>query len=538
MATLSLLSSELDGCMTDHPGLLFYDYDLGIMSVTEETNNNKSDGRLPHTHMDQENNKGKEIGKNLNFINTENRSFEFESQLATMGKDEEYSPMSPSSSFSVSSIGNIEHSFVDALLLCGWDNILGPRLEHVWYVRGRPQPHTNILRYVTTQALSGEICRDVLSNQVDFKFFDIPDKGIIIPTFVFSAQGSRGLALKALALVIPNSELPLYLHQDELIQAWFTRIVAKLRVICAKKDFATSGLADFSSWLWSSMAMLSSLQEVGLPIKIELSYTAFCPANTLESEFLRLVIASHLMTYGRSLVVGARADRVNILVYTLGLFCWEGELMCSRAALQGRPWPYFQDLCVQGCIKNPDGSHNLSVRDLLCSRYPTTIVDVDQRDVSQSSSAVDHWRLSHDALTEELEELYQGREGSSIGRAAPFQPANYSESLVKDLIDDVLKLPQENGAKEAYIKHFMLNLQRRAFCLIKYLEGEMFSGASPPRLSVKRLKLDLGLSLEGDFRIVLATADKLKPGILHYVCHGGRSAKYDSEYLPSMTDVL
>ena len=65
--------------------------------------------------------------------------------------------------------------------------------------------------------------------------------------------------------------------------------------------------------------------------------------------------------------------------------------------------------------QNPDGSHNLSVRDLLCTRYPTTIVDVDQRDVTQSSSAVDHWRLSHEALMEELEELYQGREGNSVG---------------------------------------------------------------------------------------------------------------------------
>ncbi|RUS72347.1 hypothetical protein EGW08_019883, partial [Elysia chlorotica] len=489
---------------------------------------------------DQVNSKNMNNGttKGLDLINPGNKSADVKNPTASMGMDEDCSPLSPSSSFSVSSIGNIEHSFVDALLLCGWDNILGPRLEHVWYVRGRPQPHTNILRYVTTQALSGEICRDVYSNQIDFKFFDIPDKGIIIPTFVFSAQGLKGLALKALALVIPNSELPLYLHQDELIQAWFTRIVAKLRVICAKVNFATSGLADLSSWLWSSMAMLSSLQEVGLPIKIELNYTAFCPANTLESEFLRLVISSHLMTYGRSLVVGAMADRVNILVYTLGLFCWEGELMCSRAALQGRPWPYFQDLCVQGCIKNPDGSHNLSVRDLLCSRYPTTIVDVDQRDVTQSSSAVDHWRLSHEALLEELEEFYQGREGNSVGRAAPFQSANFPESLVKDLIEDIHKLPPENGAKEAYIHHFMLSLQRRAFCLIKYLEGEMPNGANSPRISVKRLKQDLGLTLEGDFRIVLSTADKLKPGILHFVCHGGRSAKYDSEYLPNMADVL
>ena len=49
--------------------------------------------------------------------------------------------------------------------------------------------------------------------QIDFKFFDLPDKGIIIPSFIFSAQGSSGLALQSLAMVIPNSELTLYLHQ-------------------------------------------------------------------------------------------------------------------------------------------------------------------------------------------------------------------------------------------------------------------------------------------------------------------------------------
>ena len=82
-----------------------------------------------------------------------------------------FSPLSPTSSFSVSSIGNIEHSFVDALLLCQWDNILGPRLEHVWYINGRPQPHTNILRFITGQVLSGEICRDIESSQVIHPFF-------------------------------------------------------------------------------------------------------------------------------------------------------------------------------------------------------------------------------------------------------------------------------------------------------------------------------------------------------------------------------
>ncbi|CAL1540278.1 unnamed protein product [Lymnaea stagnalis] len=444
-------------------------------------------------------------------------------------------PLSPSSAFSVSSIGNIEHSFIDALLLCQWDNILGPRLEHVWYVTGRPQPHTNILRFVTSQVLSGEICRDIHSSQVDFKFFDIPDKGVIIPAFIFSAHGSTGISLQSLALIIPNSELTLYLHQVDLIHSWFTRIVAKLRVLCAKKDFGTSGLADLSSWLWSCMDMLSSLQEGGLPLKIELNYTAFHFTHPHELEFLRLIVASHLMTFGRSVVIGDSAEKVNVLVYTLGLFCRDGERFCSRAALKGRNWPYFQDLCVQGCIKNLDGSSNLSVRDLLCSQYPTTIIDVERREVTQSSPAADHRRLSHETLIKELKELYEGEEGYGGGPSRTFQPVNVPESLVKELIDEIFKLPPENGVREAYIRHFMHGLQRRAFCIIKYIEGDVLSGSTGNRVSSKRLRQDLNLLLDGDFRIVLAAADKLKPGIYQYML-GER--RYDNEYLPNMADVL
>uniref|UniRef100_A0A0B6ZUZ3 Uncharacterized protein n=1 Tax=Arion vulgaris TaxID=1028688 RepID=A0A0B6ZUZ3_9EUPU len=453
------------------------------------------------------------------------------------GGYDDSTPLSPTSSFSVSSIGNIEHSFIDALLLCHWDNILGPKLEHVWYVTGRSQPHTNILRFVTNQVLSGEICRDVHCSQVDFKFFDIPDKGVIIPSFIFSAQGSSGISLQAIALIIPNSELTLYLHQVDLIHSWLTRVISKLRVICAKKDFATSGLADLSSWLWSFMDMLSSLQEVGLPQKIELSYTAFSSPHKVDLDFLRQVISSHLMTFGRSVIFGKRVDRVNILVYTLGLFCWDSERLCSRAALSGRNWPYYQDVCIQGCLKNDDDSINMSHRDLLCSRYPTTIIDVDNRSITHSSSAADHPWLSHEALVRELEELYQGQEGYGE-RPAKMNPAvsMTSESLVRDLLDNVYKLPPDHGKREAYICHFMHTLQRRAFCLIKYLEGDQQSSSTASsRVNVKKLRQDLGLALEGDLRIVLATADKLKPGLYQYVLG---DKKYDTEYLPNMTDVL
>ena len=44
---------------------------------------------------------------------------------------------------------------------------------------------------------------------------------------------------------------------------------------------------------------------------LQLSYTALCPSCNLEQDFLQQAIASHLMTFGRSIIVGRVPERVN-----------------------------------------------------------------------------------------------------------------------------------------------------------------------------------------------------------------------------------
>lgn len=143
-------------------------------------------------------------------------------------------PMSPSSAYAQKMLIDIPHSFMDAILFSHWDNILGPRLEHVWYINDRPQPHLNILRFISSQVLSGEICRELKTSRIDFKFFDIPDKGVVIPSFVFSAKRGMDLGLHALALVIPNSELSIFLQVNNILQSWFNRIISRFRVLLEK----------------------------------------------------------------------------------------------------------------------------------------------------------------------------------------------------------------------------------------------------------------------------------------------------------------
>lgn len=55
------------------------------------------------------------------------------------------------------------------------------------------------------------------------------------------------------------------------------------------------------------------------------------------------------------------------------------------------------------------------------------------------------------------------------------------------------------------------------------------------RGGLKKLRNDLNLPLEGDLRIVMATAEKLKPGLCH-VLLGER--RYDTEYLPNVPDLF
>lgn len=447
---------------------------------------------------------------------------------------EPLTPMSPSSIYAQKMLVDIPHCFMDAILFCHWDNILGPRLEHVWYVIDRPQPHINILRFITSQVLSGEICRELNTSRIDFKFFDIPDKGIVIPSFVFSARKGVDLGLHAVAMVVPNSELSLFLQVSNLMQSWLIRIISRFRVLLEKTNFSSDDMQIVSDWLSTCLQMLSSLHEAGLPHTIHLSYTALCPSCNLEQDFLQKAIASHLMTFGRSIVIGWASDRVNKVVHTLALFSWELERACSRQVVEGKHWPYAHDLCIQGILKNKDGSYDLPILDILYSKSPSTIIDVQKRDVKQSSSISDHPHLSQAAALEELSQLYNNRD-SQTSFPGIFQSADIPETLVKTLLDELHKLPVQSGTREAYVSHFMHLLQRRALTLITHLEVETQQGSQSFRGGLKKLRTDLNLPLEGDLRIVMATAEKLKPGICS-IMFGER--RYDSEYLPNVPDII
>lgn len=143
-------------------------------------------------------------------------------------------PLSPSSKYTTSYLQQSDHSIISAVMFSYWDNILGPRLYHVWCTDSFSIPSNSILMYVCGQVLNGEICRDPMDSQIDYKFYNMPDKGIIVMTFVFSAKGRFGQGVHSVSFIIPNSETKYYLEIHELLRCWFQRMIGKVRILLNK----------------------------------------------------------------------------------------------------------------------------------------------------------------------------------------------------------------------------------------------------------------------------------------------------------------
>jgi hypothetical protein len=163
---------------------------------------------------------------------------EVESDHGTLGveKDlsESLSPVTPSSKFTTSVIKTSTDGIINCILLSHWDNILGPRIVHLWTVPNKPHYSHNVCNKVCSQSLSGEICRECDNCFIDYKLFSNADDGIIIPVFVFTANTISGPAVHSLSLIIEKTDLTLFLQLQHLIIRCMERLVGKLRILFHK----------------------------------------------------------------------------------------------------------------------------------------------------------------------------------------------------------------------------------------------------------------------------------------------------------------
>jgi hypothetical protein len=141
-------------------------------------------------------------------------------------------PLSPSSKFTESKIDIPGQTLIKYMMLSHWDNILGPRVVHVWNM-GSSSLDMTLLSRISSQSLSGEICREV-TNFVDHKMYEIPESDVFVTAFIFSALGISGPCVHALSIVIHKSDMVFFLNTQQLFQKCFERIIGKFKVILSQ----------------------------------------------------------------------------------------------------------------------------------------------------------------------------------------------------------------------------------------------------------------------------------------------------------------
>ena len=120
--------------------------------------------------------------------------------------------------------------------------------------------------------------------------------------------------------------------------------------------------------------------------------------------------------------------------------------------------------------------------------------------------------------------LSVGGAGSVMGRlsgqkmpvwTAPnglFHSVKDNSPMVRDLLADVARV-YPHRLRRPLIEQFVEELLRRATTLVRCVEAELALGPPLQEPATKRIKNDLDLTADGDFKIVLSRAEALRPGI-------------------------
>jgi hypothetical protein len=147
------------------------------------------------------------------------------------GFDDVGTLLSPGSIFSTSFLPDTKWTLFESVVFSFWDNILGPKIQHVWTNKKYSYDYISMLSDISNHTLNGEICRDPNDSSIDTKFYHMNERGYIVTAFIFTAIGTTGPSIHSLALVMPQEQLETYLKYHEMCTAFLTRHLAKLRIL-------------------------------------------------------------------------------------------------------------------------------------------------------------------------------------------------------------------------------------------------------------------------------------------------------------------
>ena len=127
------------------------------------------------------------------------------------------------------------NSKVEAVFFTVWDNIMGPRIKHVWWLTQNASNFVtnDILRNASSYILSSEAGRDPNSNHIIVKLFVKKEEFVILSSFTFSAlvSSDQQMAICAFVYVLNYKQLSWFMPRANLFQSWTMRFLFAFRIL-------------------------------------------------------------------------------------------------------------------------------------------------------------------------------------------------------------------------------------------------------------------------------------------------------------------
>ncbi|XP_051941748.1 guanine nucleotide exchange factor C9orf72 homolog isoform X3 [Hippocampus zosterae] len=153
-----------------------------------------------------------------------------------------------------------------------WDNILGPRVHHIWAPKG---DHVMLLgdgdvTFLANHTLNGEILRSAECGAVDVKFFVLAEKGVIIVSLIFDGELKGDKNTCALSIMLPQTELAFYLPLHTICVERLKHAIRKGRIWMQK---GYNIIAVLSLEIVPIMELLASMKTHSVPEDIDIKDT-------------------------------------------------------------------------------------------------------------------------------------------------------------------------------------------------------------------------------------------------------------------------
>ncbi|EDV22212.1 Protein C9orf72 [Trichoplax sp. H2] len=411
-------------------------------------------------------------------------------------------------------------SFIEVILLSTWDNVVGPKLCHVWYSdQERCKIGEKCILHVAS--LTGrDLFHDGSEGEgiVSYKLLLLPQHDVVVNCYKFYGCLKDGrTTLYAFSILMPTRYLNDYMPLYQICETRIVEFTAKFRLF-QFKNYQTAIekiFNDLKAFLIHITAIVRGKLSGTLEIADTWLFSIFKNTTKEEIALLEKAITSHLQTCRCSIVIGSDMKQINKMVRTLAMFNSEKELQSSRINLEDDErinQSYLPDLYLQGLLMELE---SLPISDIVRSHRPTTIISLHNWEVYRTALPDQHASILQEILKIDLATLWINNNKVTVS-LSPQMLTLVEEGalLIEEFLEEMKELPCITQIRAEYIEHFKQKVDTKTYALIEFIESERKQNNA---LSIDDIKTYLSIRNDNDLIVILATSEYYKPGLCSWL---------------------